>query len=192
MNLQSPSQSDWEDMSKMYWRWFYSIPRTNDHPCVDTTSKHLSKGQNDPNLFFLPGACREDNKRRATIDAKGKRIFMPILVVSFTEPERPNTDLIKAAREDINGMTFTECDTSDGIIVQDERRVAVPELFEVDIEAPTYFTNTKAGKKQKASSDGYWLLTEPLKEGFHTIITRGQTKEDDQFYGSVTYHLEVK
>ena len=42
-----------------------------------------------------------------------------------------------------------------------------------------------------ASSDGYWLITKPLDAGHHTITTTGQTKEDKEFYGGVTYHLEV-
>jgi hypothetical protein len=180
----------WEEMSKMYWRWFYSIPRTNDHPSLDTTGKHLSKGQNDPNLFFIAAAYRADIKMRATIPAKGKRILMPVLVVSFTESERPNTNLVDEARKDIDGTIFIEWDTSDDIIVEDERRVPVPQPFQVDVKDPPFFPNTKPGQ-QMASSDGYWLLTKPLEAGYHTIITGGQTKEDNQFNGAVTYYLEV-
>jgi hypothetical protein len=180
----------WEEMSKMYWEWFYSIPRTNNHPAL-ATGECILTDQNDPNLFFLAGAYRADNKRRAKIHAIGKRIFMPVLVVSFTESELANTDLIEAARKDIDGTIFTEWDTSDDIIVEDVRRVTVPETFNVKVEKPPFFTNTTKAGEQMASSDGYWLLTKPLEKGFHTISTNGQTKEDNQFYGAVTYNLEV-
>jgi hypothetical protein len=192
MNLESPDQPAWEKMCKMYWNWFYPIPRTA-HPALDDTGKLASTGQNNPDLFFLTGPVdRTDNEQTATIQAQGKRIFMPILFCSFVESEkRPEgTDLVEAANKDIDATRSIKCNTSDGIIIQDVRRVRVPEPFEVEVADPPFFKNTTPGK-QMASSDGYWLLTKPLDAGHHTISTNGETKEDNEFYAGVTYHLEV-
>ena len=191
MNLESSDQPAWEKMCKMYWNWFYPIPRTA-HPALDDTGKLASIGQNNPDLFFLTGAVdRTDNEQTLTIQAQGKRIFVPILFCSFVYSELPKgTDLVEAANKDIDATRFIKCDTSDGITIQDVRRVRVPELFEVEVANPPFFKNTTPGK-QMASSDGYWLLTKPLDAGHHTISTSGETKEDNEFYGGIKYHLEV-
>jgi hypothetical protein len=193
MNLESPDQSEWEKMCKMYWNWFYPIPRTT-HPARDSTGKLASIGQNNPDLFFLIGPVdRTDEVRTPTIQAQGKRIFMPILFCSFVESELPKgSNLVGAANKDIDATRFIKFDTSDSIIVEEVRRVRVPEPFEVEVADPPFFEeyNHTPGK-QMASSDGYWLLTKPLDAGHHTISTSGQTKEDNQFFSGRTYHLEV-
>jgi hypothetical protein len=191
MNLEYPDQSAWENMCKMFWNWFYPIPQTG-HPALDDTGKLASIGQNNPDLFFLTGPVdRTDNEQTAIIQAKGKRIFVPILFCSFVESELPKgTGLVEAANKDIDATRSIRCKTSDGIIIQDVRRVKVPELFEVKVADPPFFKNTTPGK-QMASSDGYWLLTKPLDAGHHTISTSGETKEDNEFRGGITYHLEV-
>jgi hypothetical protein len=185
VNLESPDQPEWEKMCKMYWSWFYPIPRTA-HPALD---------QNNPDLFFLTGPVdRKKNEHKLTIQARGKRIFMPILFCSFVDSEkRPKgTDLVGAANKDIDATISIECNKSDGIIIQDVRRVRVPEPFEVEVADPPFFKeyNCSAGE-QMASSDGYWLLTKPLDAGHHTISVKGKTKEDNGFEAGVTYHLEV-
>ncbi|MDQ3970786.1 MAG: hypothetical protein M3227_03770 [Thermoproteota archaeon] len=191
MTLEYLDQPAWEKMCKMFWNWFYPIPRTG-HPALDNTGKLASIGQNNPDLFFLTGPVdRTDNEQTPIIQAKGKRIFVPILFCSFVESEVPKgTDLVEAANKDIDATRSIRCNTSDGIIIQDVRRVRVPELFEVEVADPPFFKNTTPGK-QMASSDGYWLLTKPLDAGHHTISTSGETKEDNEFYGGIKYHLEV-
>jgi hypothetical protein len=181
----------WEKMCEDYCLWFYSKPETT-HPARDTTGKLASIGQNNSDLFFLIGPVdRTDEVRTPTIQAQGKRIFMPILFCSFVESELPKgSNLVEAANKDIDATRFIKFDTSDSIIVEEVRRVRVPEPFEVDVADPSFFKHIKPGK-QMASSDGYWLLTKPLDAGHHTISTSGQTKEDNQFFGGRTYHLEV-
>jgi hypothetical protein len=195
MSLQQP---EWEKMCEDYWKWFYSKPRTA-HPALDNNGKLVSTGQNNPNLFFLTGAVdrnRKDIVKKHTIEAQGKKIFMPVHFCVFVDSDLPKgTNLVEAANKDIDGTRSIEFDTSDNIIVEDVRRVKVPELFEVDIANPPFFENTKPGK-QMASSDGYWLLTKPLETGEletedHIISISGETKEDNEFYGGVTYHLKV-
>ena len=116
---------------------------------------------------------------------------MPILFCSFVESEVPKgTDLVEAANKDIDATRSIRCNTSDGIIIQDVRRVRVPELFEVEVADPPFFKNTTPGK-QMASSDGYWLLTKPLDAGHHTISANVQTKEDNEWKAGVKYNLEV-
>lgn len=191
MNLESPDQPTWEKMCKMFWNWFYPISRTA-HPALDDNGKLASIGQNNPDLFFLTGPVdRTDNEQTLTIQAQGKRIFLPILFCSFVESELPKgTDLVKEANKDIDATRSIKCNTSDGIIIQDVRRVKVPELFQVEVADPPFFKGTTSGK-QMASSDGYWLLTKPVDAGHHTISTNGETKEDNEFYGGMTYRLEV-
>jgi hypothetical protein len=190
MSLQQP---EWEKMCEDYWKWFYSTPRTA-HPALANTGKLVSTGQNNPKLFFLPGAVdrnRKDIVKEHTIEAQGKRIFMPILFCTFVESEVPRgTDLVGAANKDIDNTRSITFDTSDNIIVEDVRRVKVPELFEVEVADPPFFENTTPGKKQMAS-DGYWLLTKPLDAGHHDISISGETKEDNEWYGGVRYNLEV-
>jgi hypothetical protein len=189
MSLQ---QLDWEKMCENYWLWFYPKPRTA-HPTLDDTGELVSTSQNNPDLFFLAGPVdRNEYERTLRIQAQGKRIFMPILFCTFVESELPQgADLIGAANKDIDATRFIKVDTSDSITVEDIRRVRVPKLFEVEVADPPFFENIRPGKKQMASSDGYWLLTKPLDAGHHTISTNGGTKEDNEFYAAVTYHLEV-
>jgi hypothetical protein len=186
MNLQQPH---WEKMCEDYWMWFYSQPRTA-HPALD--DKLISAGQTNPDLFFLAGPIdRTDNERTLTIQAQGKRIFMPILFCTFVDSELPTgTDLVEAANKDIDGTRSIIVDTSDGIVVEDIRRIRVPKLFKVEVANPPLFKNTRPGR-QSASSDGYWLLTKPLDAGHHNIYVKGETKEDNEFKAGVTYKLEV-
>jgi hypothetical protein len=181
----------WEKMCEDYWLWFYSKPGTA-HPAQDRTGKLASIDQNNRDLFFLIGAVdRTDDVLTHTIQAQGKRIFMPVLFCSFVESELPKgSDLVGEAKKDIDATRFIKIDTSDSIIVEDVRRVRIPQPFEVEVADPPFFKNTTSGK-QMASSDGYWLLTKPLDAGHHTISISGQTKEDNQFFGGRTYHLEV-
>jgi hypothetical protein len=189
MSLQQP---EWEKMCEDYWKWFYSTPRAA-HPALANTGKFVSTGQNNPKLFFLPGAVdrKKDIVKEHTIQAQGKRIFMPVFFCVFVDSELPKgSDLVGAANKDIDATRSIKFDTSDNIIVEDVRRVKVPELFEVDVANPPIFENIRPGK-QKAASDGYWLLTKPLDAGHHDISTSGETKEDNEFYGGVKYNLEV-
>ena len=188
MSLQ---QSEWEKMCTDYWKSFYSKPRTA-HPALENTGKLLSIDQNNPDLFFLTGAVdRADKEQTHTIQAQGKSIFMPVLFCTFVESEVPRgTDLVGAANKDIDATRSIKFDTSDSVIVDDVRRVRVPKLFEVDVADPPVFKTIAPGK-QMASSDGYWLITKPLDAGHHTITISCQTKEDNEWYGGVTYKLKV-
>jgi hypothetical protein len=183
----------WEKMCEDYWLWFYSKPGTKDF-ALDNTA--VCTGQNNPDLFFLPGAVArgEEPDHRYKIPAKGKRIFMPILFCSFVDSEkRPKgSNLVEAANKDIYATRSIKCDTSDSITVEDVRRVRVPKPFKVEVANPPFFKeyNPKPGK-QMASSDGYWLLTKPLDVGNHKISVNGETAEDNEWHGGVTYRLEV-
>jgi hypothetical protein len=194
MSLQ---QSDWEEMCKDYWKWFYSKPRTKDHPALVNNGKLVSTGQNNPNLFFLTGAVDRNKKdivKKVTIEAQGKKIFMPVHFCVFVDSDSDllkGSNLVEAANKDIDGTRSIEFDTSDNIIVEDVRRVKIPESFEVDVADPPFFPNTRLTGKRMASSDGYWLLTKPLETEDYFISICGETKEDNQFYGGVTYHLKV-
>jgi hypothetical protein len=178
----NPQQLEWEKVCEDYWKWFYS-----------NAGKLVSTGQNNSDLFFLPGAVdrKKDIVKEHTIQAQGKRIFMPVIFCSFVDSEVPKgTDLVGAANKDIDATRSIKFDTSDSIIVEDVRRVRVPKLFEVEVADPPVFENTKSGK-QMASSDGYWLLTKPLDAGHHIVSISGETKEDNQWSGGVKYNLEV-
>jgi hypothetical protein len=197
MNVQ---EADWEMMCEKYWLWFYPEPRT-DHPCLDDTGDRVSRSQDTRNLFFLAGPVdRKEYERTLRIQAKGKKIFMPIIFCTFAATELPRgADLIGAANKDIDGTRFIKVDKSDSIIVEDIRRVRVSKLFKVKVADPPFFEVAYKGEgakkiepgEQEASSDGYWLLTKPLDAGHHTISANGQTKEDDDWKAGVKYNLEV-
>src|SRR5215212_3233204 len=113
----------WEKMCEDYWLWFYSKPGPKDF--LDNTA--VCTGQNDPDMFFLPGAVArgQEPNHRYKIPAKGKKIFMPILFCSFVVHEkRPKgSDLVEAANKDIDATRSIKFSASDSITVEDVRRV---------------------------------------------------------------------
>jgi hypothetical protein len=197
-----------------WWQWAYSIPASN-NPVGDTNGQFGAVGQSGP-VWFLAGDWGGKVERSVTVPC-GKYLFFPIADVSWWNPD----DVAYAASVlaflgvDTNSLTAEQIlltittwyenhryaleASIDGVPVKNvpKYRAAAPGLFPIsnallnDWGLPDIV--------RTSTSEGYWLMLEPLEKGRHTIHFKAKTRfsiaagdpYDSDSSVEVIYHLTV-
>lgn len=195
-----PFGLSYEDHIKNYWKLALSLP--NDvNPWNDETGNMCRNGQESLNssIFYLPTGGGGNFTRVCKIPA-GSGIFIPVLVGEFSLLElgkdaKPE-DLPVSAKNDKDNMHVFTLDIGDKKLdTEDLRKYGiVTSLFNLTFPENNLF-GTEPGSTL-AAADGYYVITEPLKNGTYVIRTYGEmcTKDDgcpggDNFKGLVNTTL---
>jgi hypothetical protein len=189
--------SDW---SAQWWQWALSLP-LDANPLTDETGAQAFRGDVGK-VFFLGGVFNESGTAERTITVPtGTPLFFPALN-SFSVnipgfgPELTEEQLRADAASLVVGVTNLHA-TIDGEQVPDlaSHRELSPTftavLPEDSLLSP--FGVDYVGETGMAVSDGYWVMTRPLRPGDHEISFGGTTNEgtDAEFTLDVTYHVTV-
>lgn len=88
---------------KNYWKWLLSMP-ANENPLGDPTGEECANGQSNTNssVFYLSGNGEGKSDRTCKVPA-GKGLFIPVMVVEWSDKEVPNAsveELHKSAKKD--------------------------------------------------------------------------------------------
>ena len=164
-----PYGSTYEDWTIRFWQWLLPIP-ADINPITDTTGERCQEKQDSSlPVFFLAFSGGGSAVRTCDIPA-GKAILIPVNVVACFLSELPaaktEDELHRCAEEDesSNPGLFL---TVDGREFKDLQKYRVhSRAFDINLPA-----NPLGGTpgSDRAVSDGYWVILEPLPPGKHNI-----------------------
>jgi hypothetical protein len=156
-----------------FWKWIVSLPE-DENPWQDQTGAKCTNGQSDTNssVFYLSGNGGGKSERICEVPA-GKGLLIPVSQVEISDKEAPGSsveDLHKLAKKDQDSVTSLYLKVDDSEYSQEnltKYRIHTGD-FEVNFPVNAIFGVLEPGPS-KAVADGFYVITEPLQKGNHTI-----------------------
>jgi hypothetical protein len=156
-----------------FWKWLLSIPAA-ESPIDDRTGDKCSNGQTNANssVFYLSSG-EGKMERNCTVPAS-KGLLIPLMQVEISDKELPGAsieDLRNAAKKDQDGVNslYLKIDneeyTFDDLL---KYRILPTEPFQAIFPDNGIFGVTEGGPSTVVA-DGFFILTEPLTPGNHTV-----------------------
>jgi hypothetical protein len=193
------------EWSAEWWRRAISIP-VNRNPIVDPDGRFCHEGQEEEGPFFLWGNFGNlpPNPPLTTRTCSvpcGRPIFFPVVNDFEWIPDSPCNDCASCfavAKANINNIAALACDI-DGTAVADlgNHREVPPDCFPFEAPGPTppdNIWNIRPGKFDVSTSDGFWLMLEPLCPGVHRIHFEAVLGNpvNPNFALNIVYYLSVE
>lgn len=168
----NPYGLTYEQHVENFWKWMLPIPKDS-NPWDDQTGKNCLSGQSESNssVFYLSGNGGGKSDRICTVPA-GKGLFIPVSPMEISDKEAPNTsvdDLHRIAKNDQDSVTSLYLKINDKEYNRNDLsayRIDTKD-FEVVFPKNAIFGVTEG--PSRAVADGYYVITEPLEKGNHTI-----------------------
>lgn len=188
-----------------WWQWVTAIP-VDQNPMFDPTGANCALGQSGP-VFFLAGApgVNDQSISRACAVPTGKYIFFPVLNYlndypcpdpAFAPyPGQTLEEFLRAGAVGIMGAPSQITVEVDGAGFADgELFRFTSRMFDFTGDTSlTVFDPCITGTQQQGTSDGFWIMLEPLPPGQHTIHFAGtNTAFGPAFTLDVTYDITVQ
>lgn len=159
-----------------FWKWQLSIP-ANESPMEDSTGENCSVGQSNTNssVFYL-GNGEGKVERTCTVPA-GKGLLIPVMQVEVSDKESPGAsveDLSNAAKKDQDGVNSLYLQVDNEEYTYDDLlkyRTQPTEPFQAIFPDNGIFGVAEGGPSQVVA-DGFYILTEPVTAGNHTVHYR--------------------
>jgi hypothetical protein len=173
------------EWSSRWWQWAFSATTKRD-PVRDLTGAHCTARQSGP-VWFLAGSYETDKVIRSCTVPADTYVFFPLINFQATDEEGATScaDLADSLNYRSDSIVRLYA-TIDGKAVPDleSRRERSPRCFD-----PYEFIGGDSSGIYITSSDGFWIMLEPLPTGPHVLTFGG---EIDGFTQDITYNLEVK
>jgi hypothetical protein len=156
-----------------FWKWILSIP-AKDNPINDSTGEKCATGQSNPNssVFYLAFNNGGVSEKSCKVPA-GKGLFIPVMQVELSDKDTPGATI-----EDLKLSAKTDQDSVNSLYLKignkeynfDDLRPyrTDTEGFDVDYADIGIFGIVEGGPT-KAVADGYYIMTDPLPKGNHTV-----------------------
>ena len=158
---------------KNFWKWLLHIP-AKDSPTDDPTGEKCGTGQSNSNssIFYLPLNTGGKSERTCKVPA-GKGILIPVMTVETSDKEFPGAsveELAESAKKDQDSVNslYLKVDDREYNYENLTKYRTRTEPFEVIFPNNGIFGVVEGGVS-KAVADGYYIITEPLTRGNHTI-----------------------
>lgn len=190
--VEGKSCAEW---SAAWWQWSLGIKKDK-NPVLDKTGTLAGVGQDGP-VWFLAGNVGGATIRKCVVPAS-KPLFFPVLSSVDGAPldkvdEKRHLAEVKSEMDRATDMEAT----LDGKPISGLERYRIRSDFFTftgpDKAADALFE--EAAGKQRAVSDGYWVMVKPLPPGKHTLRFKGKLKAvngKEPFDLDVTYELIVE
>jgi hypothetical protein len=165
----------YEEHAQNFWKWMLSIP-ANESPMDDTTGDKCLIGQPTNSSIFYLSAGEGKVERTCTVPA-GKGLLIPVMQVEVSDKELPGAsveDLSNAAKKDQDGVNSLYLSIDNQEYTYDDLlkyRTQPTKPFQVVFPDNGIFGVAEGGPS-KAVADGYYILTDPITAGNHTIHYR--------------------
>jgi hypothetical protein len=195
-----PFRRTYAEWSALWWKWVVAIPH-GVNPLSDPDGTQCAIGQQGP-VWFLAGTGGGPATRSCTIPA-GKAILFPIInfLNDYPCPKDLNFEpapgqtleafLQEGAKDFVDQADVLRV-TVDGNRIRGVRQHrAVSKLFSFTAAADNAVSDAcLTGSPQLGTSDGYWIMLQPLPPGQHTLSFKGTTTGG--FSTEVTYTLSIE
>jgi hypothetical protein len=156
-----------------FWKWILSIP-AKDNPINDPTGEKCVTGQSNTNssIFYLAFNNGGVSERSCKVPA-GKGLFIPVMQVELSDKDTPGAtieDLKLSAKTDQDSVNSLYLKIGDKEYNFDDLRSYRTDTdgFDVDYADNGIFGIVEGGPT-KAVADGYYIMTDPLPKGNHTV-----------------------
>jgi hypothetical protein len=156
-----------------FWKWLLSIP-ARDNPINDPTGKKCATGQLNTNssVFYLAFNNGGASQRICEVPA-GKGLLIPVMQVELSEKDTPGAsieDLKLTAKTDQDSVNSLYLKIGDKEYNFDNLRPYRTDTnaFDVDYADNGIFGIVEGGPT-KTVADGYYIMTDPLPKGNHTV-----------------------
>jgi hypothetical protein len=199
-----PYGLSYSEHAQNFWKWLIAIP-SDGSPLNDVTGEKCSADQMNTNssVFYLAPNNGGKSERSCKVPA-GKGLLMPVMTVEISDKEMPGAsvaELGQSTKEDqdrVNSLYLKVDKTEYNMDNLTKYRIHT-EPFEVTFPKGGIFGVTEPGIS-KTVADGYYIITEPLAKGNHTIIYKsslacpplGCTEGEPAYAQDVTYKILAK
>jgi hypothetical protein len=198
----NPYNLTYADHAKNFWIWNLAIP-AEANPIDDATGEKCATGQTNTNstVFYLAYNNGGVSKRTCEVPA-GKALLIPVMQVEKSDKEYPGASieqLDQSAKKDQDSVNSLYLKIGDKeYSYQDLLKYRVhTEAFDVTFPDKGIFGVLEGGPS-KAVADGFYILTEPLKNGTYPIhfksslICPDPDCSDPNFVQDITYNIIAK
>jgi hypothetical protein len=184
-----------------WWTWIYEIP-AKDSPINDETGEKCSIGQlKNSSVFYLANNGGGASERTCKVPV-GKGLLIPVMQVAMSEAEFPGAsdkELAISAKKDQDSVTslYLKIDDKEYKYENLTKYRTNTEPFTVIIPDKAVYGIERPGPS-KAVADGYYIITEPLATGNHTIhyksslICSEPDCADPNFVQDIKYNIIAK
>jgi hypothetical protein len=156
-----------------FWKWTLGIP-AKDNPINDPTGEKCATGQLNTNssVFYLAFNNGGISERTCKVPA-GKGLFIPVMQVELSDKDTPGATVeelklsAKTDQDSVNSLYLKIGDKEYNF--EDLRKYRTDtDGFDVDYADNGIFGIVEGGPT-KAVADGYYIMTDPLPKGNHTV-----------------------
>jgi hypothetical protein len=156
-----------------FWKWTLGIP-AKDNPINDPTGEKCATGQLNTNssVFYLAFNNGGISERTCKVPA-GKGLFIPVMQVELSDKDTPGATVeelklsAKTDQDSVNSLYLKIGDKEYNF--EDLRKYRTDtDGFDVDYADNGIFGIVEGGPT-KAVADGYYIMTDPLPNGNHTV-----------------------
>lgn len=177
-----------------FWRWILAIP-AKDNPFNDQTGEKCNSGQSNMNstIFYLAPNGGGLSERTCEVPV-GKSLFIPVMHVEisgFESPGASDQELSDAARKDQDKVNSLYLKIDDKEFKHDNltQYRTHTEPFETTWPDKALFGIEKGGNTTVVA-DGWYIITEPLAKGNHTVHFKSSLPPDPS--GAEGYATDIK
>jgi len=156
-----------------FWKWLLPMP-ANNSPMEDPTGEKCTNGQANSNssVFYLSHNSGGRSERVCEVPA-GKGLLIPVMEVEISDKEVPGS-----TEEDLHSAATQDQDSVNSLYLKvDDKEYSYEDLLKYrthtnvfDVAFPDNgIYGVMKGGPSKAVADGFYILTEPLPAGNHTV-----------------------
>jgi hypothetical protein len=186
----NPYGLTYEQHVENFWKWLLPLPKDL-NPWDDQTGDKCTSGQSESNssVFYLSGNGGGKSERTCKVQA-GKGLFIPVSPMEISDKEAPNSSV-----EQLHSIAKSDQDSVTSLYLKiDDKQYDRQALsgyrtdtgdFEVVFPKNAIFGATEG--PSKAVADGYYIITEPLEKGNHTVVYKSTLSLP--FAQDITYNI---
>ena len=191
----NPYGLSYSEHIKNFWKWILAIP-AKDNPFNDNTGEKCALGQSNlsSSVFYLAPNGGGHSERTCKVPV-GKGLFIPVMHVETSEFETPGAspeELSDAARKDQDktNSLYLKIDDKEYLMNNLTKYRTHTEPFETTWPDKAIFGIEKGGNSTIVA-DGWYIITEPLAKGNHTIYFKSSLLPDP-ITGAEGYATDIK
>jgi hypothetical protein len=186
----NPYGLTYEQHVENFWKWLLPLPKDL-NPWNDPDGHNCASGQSGSNssVFYLSGNGGGVSERTCKVPA-GKGLFIPVSPMETSDKEAPNSSveqLHNIAKNDQDSVTSLYLKIDDKEYSRQDLEGYRTDTKDFEVVFPKNAIFGASEGPSKAVADGYYVITEPLEKGNHTIVYKSSLSLP--FAQDITYNI---
>ena len=190
-----PYGLSYDEHAQNFWKWLLSIPASESPFNMEGDKCTVGQTNTNSSVFYLgPGEGKIE--RTCTVPA-GKGLLIPVMEVEQSDKEIPGAsveDLTNAAKKDQDSVNSLYLKIDNEEYTYDDLlkyRIQPTEPFQVIFPDNGIFGVVEGGPSQVVA-DGWYIISEPLTPGNHTVHSRSSLSCPDVGCVEPAFAMDVK